>query len=103
MKKHRLGPVLVASSISITVAYGGGAPEDATEPRTVTGVLVVGTLDSAIEPTNGEAISFITNSKVGAEIFETCKVGDVCTVSGEVSEQYDHLVSLTGVKLVEDR
>jgi len=52
---------------------------------TVTGIVLVASLDSAIEVTPGVSIGFLTDSPDAEIIFSSCKNGETCKVTGTVS------------------
>lgn len=70
------------------------------QETTVTGKVTVGSMDSAIELENGDSVSFLTDSAIGKKIFATCKVEDLCAVTGVMdnNEGFSSFSSVSSAK-----
>lgn len=67
------------------------------------GRIRTGTLDSAITTTeNGsqKTYGFLTRSRIGDQIFESCKMDDQCKIHGIVDQGREWIVSVTKVEKI---
>lgn len=67
-------------------AYSGRirALSSRSNEQTVIGILRIGSLDSAIELSNGDPIGFLTDSPAAEKILAACADGDTCKVWGVI-------------------